>query len=372
MKKICHITSAHPEEDGRIFRRACVSCVRAGYETYIVEQGATYDKDGIHVVGIGKPKKTNRFYRMTIFARMAFEAAVKIDADLYQLHDPELLPYALKLKKLGKAVVFDSHENYAEQIRYKEYLPSPVSNVISRLFDRYSRRVFSNIDGLTYPGNEGQPSFLDGMCKMVVPSDNLPWLSEMYDLYDANVVKEKGAVCYVGALDESRGITQIINAAYDAGCTLYLAGPFYSETYRSMLEKKKEFECVRYLGVIDHKQMHGLLQKMEIGLCVLQDVGQYHKMLNLPTKVYEYMSLAIPVVFNHSPYNDRINNELQFGICVDPMDRKAMANAIKDLLNDEPARIRMGVNGRKAVKERFCWDIAQYSLIDMYRRILGE
>ena len=62
MKKICHVTSAHPPEDGRIFRRACVSAANAGYDTYLVEQGDTYEKNGVHIVGIGKPEKSGRIY----------------------------------------------------------------------------------------------------------------------------------------------------------------------------------------------------------------------------------------------------------------------------------------------------------------------
>lgn len=372
MKKICHVTSAHPIEDGRIYRRACISTVRAGYDTYLVEQGNTYDKEGVHIVGIGKPEKTGRLYRMTTFARKAYDAAVKVDADLYQLHDPELLPYAMKLKKLGKAVVFDSHENYAEQLKHKTYLPRPISKFVSWVYDQYSRRIYSRIDGLTYPGNEGVPSAFDDMNKLVAPTDNLPWLSELYDEYVQDTPKLENAVCYIGALDESRGITKIVEAAYDAKCTLYLAGKFYSESYRKSLEAMKEFSCVKYLGVIDRAQVLELLGQIEVGLCVLLDVGQYHKMLNLPTKVYEYMSLAIPVVFNKSPYNEQINNELEFGVCVDPNNRKEIAGAISDLMINKNRRMKLGENGRKAIRERFCWDKAQHNLIDMYKTILGE
>ena len=122
MKKICHVTSAHPPEDGRIFRRACVSSAKAGYETYLVERGYSYDKNGVHIVGIGMPARKSRIYRMTAFARKAYRQSLELNADLYHLHDPELLPYALKLKKHNKAVVFDSHENYVDQIKEKPYL----------------------------------------------------------------------------------------------------------------------------------------------------------------------------------------------------------------------------------------------------------
>ena len=372
MKKVCHVTSVHPPEDGRIFRRACISSVRAGYDTYLVEQGASYDKNNVHIIGIGEPDKEGRFYRMTRFAYKAYKAARAVDADIYQLHDPELLPYALKLKKRGKAVVFDSHENYAEQLLHKTYLSKHLSKIVAYAYNRYSSIVYSKIDGITYPGNDGEATPLDGKCKIVVPTDNLPWLSELYDKYDSTIEKEARTVCYIGAIEESRGITQIVEAAYDANCVLYLAGSFSSEDYQKKLQGKPEYQCVRYLGVLDRTKILSLLQKTEVGLCILLDVGQYHKMNNLPSKVYEYMSLGLPVILNSSPYNEKIIEELKFGLCVDPMNHHAIVQAITDLLLDQKLRNELGLNGRKAVKQRFCWDIAQHNLIDMYKAILGE
>mgnify|MGYP006954327009 CR=1 FL=1 len=57
------------------------------------------------------------------FAKHAYEAALALDCELYHLHDPELLPYALKLKRHGKTVIFDSHEFYSLLIQEKGYIP---------------------------------------------------------------------------------------------------------------------------------------------------------------------------------------------------------------------------------------------------------
>ena len=70
--KICHVTSVHSPEDGRIFRRACTSCARAGYETYLVEKGESYTKNGVHIIGLKTPLLNNRLYRMTFFSLKAF------------------------------------------------------------------------------------------------------------------------------------------------------------------------------------------------------------------------------------------------------------------------------------------------------------
>lgn len=371
MEKICHVTSAHPPEDGRIFRRACISSVKAGFQTYLIQPGESYRKNGVHIVGLGKPKKTGRLYRMTLFAKYAYEKALAVDADLYHLHDPELLCYAKRLKKQGKAVIFDSHENYVEQIKNKSYLPKILASAASKLYDNYSKKVFLRIDGLTYAGNGESATIFDTLCRRVVPTDNLPWLSELYDKYNPEVAREEKTACYIGGLDEVRGITQIIKACYRAGCKLYLAGNFHSESYKEKVMSMKEYSCVEYLGVIGRDEVVALLQKVEVGLCTLLDIGQYYKMLNLPTKVYEYMSMSLPVIINNSPYNLKITDELKFGICVNPMDLDSLSNAIYDLLENESQREEFGRNGRQAIKEKYSWDVAQGRLVDMYKQILN-
>ena len=108
MIKVCHMTSAHEEEDIRIFRKECVSLAEAGYDVYLVERGESYEKNGVHIVGVGEIP-AGRLKRMTQGAKKVYAAAKALDADIYHFHDPELLPYGLKLKKAGKKVIFDSH-----------------------------------------------------------------------------------------------------------------------------------------------------------------------------------------------------------------------------------------------------------------------
>lgn len=371
MYRVCHVTSAHPPEDGRIFRRACQTTVNAGFETYLVQPGESYVKNGIQIVGLGKPIKDDRLYRMTVFANTAYRQALDINADLYHLHDPELLPFAKKIKRQGHAVVFDSHENYVQQIREKEYLPTTIAKVASFLYDVYSRSVFRRIDGLIYAGNEASSNF-DSLCPKVVAIDNYPWLNELYEKYDPTIEKEPSSACYIGGLNEARGITQIIKACYGAGYKLYLAGSFNSETYKTKVMSMEEFSCVDYLGMIGRDEIVLLLQRVEVGLSTLLDVGQYYKMHNLPTKVYEYMSMALPVVLNDSLYNMNINQELNFGVCVNPLDLNTFTKILVDLHSDEQKRDTLGCNGRSAIMGRYSWDVEQTKLIDLYDSIFSN
>ena len=94
---------------------------KAGYEVYLVAKGESYSKNGVQVVGIGEAPGS-RLNRMTRTAGNIYKAAVNIDADIYHLQDPELLPHALKLKKMGKLVIFDSHEDYLLTLE-KRWIP---------------------------------------------------------------------------------------------------------------------------------------------------------------------------------------------------------------------------------------------------------
>ena len=85
------MTSVHPPEDIRIFRKECVSAAKAGHQVTLIQSGESYEKDGVTVVGFGT-LKGNRLARMLRGPKLVYQKALLADADLYQFHDPELIP----------------------------------------------------------------------------------------------------------------------------------------------------------------------------------------------------------------------------------------------------------------------------------------
>ena len=60
-----------------------------------------------------------------------------INADVYQISDPELLSLGVKLKHKGYKVVFNLREFYPGIIHDKAYLPKMARNVIAVLMEKY-------------------------------------------------------------------------------------------------------------------------------------------------------------------------------------------------------------------------------------------
>jgi glycosyltransferase involved in cell wall biosynthesis len=88
-----------------------------------------------------------------------------------------------------------------------------------------------------------------------------------------------------------------------------------------------------------------LIRKANIGLCVLPPIHAYK--VSSPTKVAEYLSVAIPVIANSEIEDQRRIIEFSGGGISPRYDLDEVVDSILQLANDPSGARRMGENGRE-------------------------
>ena len=65
-----------------------------------------------------------------------------------------------------------------------------------------------------------------------------------------------------------------------------------------------------------------------------------------------------------------MNEKYRFGICVDPVDSDAIADAIRFLIEHPDTAREMGQNGRQAIEREFNWATQEKKLLELYTEVL--
>ena len=96
-KNVCHLTSAHARGDTRIFVKQCKSLAKDGFDTSLIVADGLGNSEEEDIVVFDVGKGNSRIGRIFKSARKVYHKALEVNADIYHLHDPELIPYGLKL-----------------------------------------------------------------------------------------------------------------------------------------------------------------------------------------------------------------------------------------------------------------------------------
>jgi len=365
--KVVHLTSAHGRYDTRIFLKMCSSLAAYGYDMSLVVADGEGDevKNGVMIFDVGA-KPHGRLSRMTKTVNDVLEKAIRLDGDIYHLHDPELMPVGIKLKKLGKKVIFDAHEDLPRQLLGKPYLNWPTKIVLSITFALYERYACRKFDYIVSATSHIRDKFLK-INKNCMDINNFPILGELSS--DRPWDEKRNEVCYVGGISQIRGIQQVVKALeITTTVKLNLVGIFGEKAIEKETKAFAGWEKVNELGFLDRQQVSNIMGYSKAGIVTF--LPSPNHVDAQPNKMFEYMSAGLPIITSNFPLWAEMIKESGCGICVDPLNPEEIARAIEYISSHPKEADNMGQNGKKAVLEKYNWSVEEVKLFNVYDRLV--
>jgi glycosyltransferase involved in cell wall biosynthesis len=361
--KICHITSVHDASDTRIFHKECRSLSLAGFDvTLIATKGTDTTVDSVKRIVLNKTG--NRFNRAWNITNSLLKEALATNAEIFHLHDPELLRIAPALKKKNKIVVYDAHEDLPRQIMGKYYIPKPIRKPIAWMAQAFENHFVSQIDAVV-AATESIKKRFEKIIPRVIVIHNYPLIEDFIESHTEKSINQ--GICYIGGIFETRGIVELVNAASIANVTLHLAGSYSPLEFRDRLITLKGWKNVIEYGFVGREKIKEILEKCSIGMVTLHPTPAYIE--SLPIKLFEYMAAGLPVIASDFDQWKSIIQDADCGLCVNPLDSQEIANAIQFLMEHRDKAQKMGINGKHVARKKYNWSAESEKLIELYHSL---
>lgn len=353
--RICHFSSAVRDLDARSFYREAVPAATRGLEvSYIGPHGRSGLVNGVELLACAwRTPRALRFAATPLLLRML----LREQANLYQFHNPELIPVGLVLKLVfGKRVIYDIWEDYPSMMMNKTYLPRFLRSAARAIVVFAETMAAKFLDGLV----TADPFTLRRLAR-VAGSRKLVFLNFPNMEYFPSSPSEAARFDFVyrGGLSERAGIGLIIDAMKELvrrgrKPRVLLVGYADSDVSLAVVAeaiKKADLAgLIELRGRIPHEEMARTLSQARAGLCPLRPIPKF--LLNIPVKVWEYWACGLPAIATNLPPIRPFFRDREYGVLVPPDDAHALAAACEWMM-DHPSEARqMGLNGMRAVQER--------------------
>ena len=284
--------------------------------------------------------------------------------DLFYCHELDPLVYSTVLKGLTKKpVIWDCHEYL---VPMKLELQGKLASILTDLAIRFCA---PKVDQIITVDNRLAKNLTRFGKVAVIP--NYPKLSDFN--FKLNKKRNNEIIAlYVGSLTERRGIKMILKSIKKVkmknNIKLRIAGGFYDkelEFWAKKYDKENNLE-IEWLGWVNYKKLAPIISTSDFGLFMNQPGPRYLK--GLPTKIFEYMLMGLPVVSATGPLLKALISRNKIGINVDSTDIDSITEGIENMikLNDWE---EMGKRGKKLVSTKYCWEAKEAKLLDIIMKL---
>ncbi|WP_448189516.1 glycosyltransferase family 4 protein [Azospirillum sp. sgz301742] len=371
--KIVHLTSTHLADDARVFAKECVGLARAGYDVslvipdnrFVTADGQPVRRQDVDIVAL--KRKPGLLARLLSTMPAVVAAGLKLKADVYHFHDPELIPGALVLRLLGKRVIYDVHEDLPRDILTRTWIPQalrPPIAALAEFVEWIAGRAMSGVVAATPTIAQRFPR------RKTVLVQNFALFTE-FTGETAIPFAERRGVAFAGTISADRCAAEMVDAMAQLPgapqATMLLAGSIETSALRERMQGSPGWPRVDYRGRVDRAGVQRLLAESRVGLALYYPTQNYFD--TQPVKLYEYMAAGIPVITADFPYHRGIVEKYGCGLCVPPTDTNAIAKAIQWMFDHAEEAEAMGRRGREAVKAHYNWANEERELMQLYDRV---
>ncbi len=306
----------------------------------------------------------SRLARILKAPKKLYRKALEQEADLYHFHDPEFIPYGKKLRKKGKRVIYDVHEDLPRQIHSKHWVPRPLKKILSVLLEWYENKAVKKFSGIVTATDHIRDRFRP-YNPNTISVKNYPILAHFQTQDPPSSPSNK--ICYIGSITKARGILEVIKALEDTDAELELAGTFHPPSLREEVSKMPAWEQVKVHGYLEREQVQDLLTRSFAGIVTLHPTVNYRDAI--PVKLFEYMAAELPVIASDFPFLKEIVEGADGGVCVNPLSPDEIREAIRYLMDNRERAKEMGKKGKKAVHDQYHWEKEAEALIGFYHSL---
>jgi glycosyltransferase involved in cell wall biosynthesis len=333
---IIHITNAHSACDPRIFSRHCLSLSKYEYDVIYIGPFGNYRKiiNGVRVIGLEAPN--SRLKRYSVLNLKILIETIKLKPIVVEFHDPDLVIMAFIFRLLNIKVIGNLHEDISTQVLNKYWLSK-----FSRLFLHkvlkflYPKLIKMACNGIVCATQSISTPYRDKNSTICRNFPSKSFIPNGYHVSKKTIAsKRKLSLVYIGVIEKKRGIDEMICISKsNLVSTITLVGKFSPTSLEGEVKSRiKENKKINIIGEVEYDEVYKYITKNDVGICFLDDNPAYAE--SVPTKIFEYASLGLPVIANNFDSISSLNTQSKFGILLDRIDYNSIENALLEILED--------------------------------------
>lgn len=345
------LTTVHRPDDTRIRERLIRTLATDFDVDYASKDPGPTDSSGLRWVPLRGGRPARWFRALGVVMRRRWHVLV--------LHDPETIPIGLMARALRRRpVVFDVHEDIPATALTRPWVPEPIRRPLAAL-SRWALHLAERYLTITL----AEPGYSRLFQRQHIVFPNYPDTSA----YPSPSESPRREVVHVGDVTIARGLDVAIEAAALAGVPLRLVGPVNEETRAGLtkLATDKGAEIV-IEGPKPNPEAMAIAAGAAVAIVPWNDLPNYRD--SLPTKLFEYLALGVPVVASDLPGIRGAGVDDLAVVLVQPGDPEALADGIERALDGG-----FGVAARAdagKVRDRYRWPANEVK--DFYLTLAGQ